>query len=215
MELTPDLLIRAYGVGLFPMARSKADDTVYWVDPDERGVLPLDERFHVPRSLRRTVRRGAFDVTVNRDFDGVLAGCAESRDGREDTWINDPIAALCRALYQRGYAHSIECWAEGKLAGGLYGIVLGGAFFGESMFSRARDASKVALVHLVAMLRASGFVLLDTQFTTDHLQRFGAMEVSREAYLEQLRTAIAVPAAFPPKDYSVESVLGQPSTQMS
>lgn len=195
VTLTPEVLLRAYSCGVFPMARSRQDPRLYWIDPQERGVLPL-EGFHAPRSLLKTIRRGTFEVRVNSDFRGVLAGCAEPTPDRPETWINDEITFLFTQLHELGLAHSVETWHGGRLVGGLYGLALGGAFFGESMFSRATDASKVALVHLVARLRAGGFTLLDTQFVTDHLRRFGAVEIPKATYLERLAAAINRPAHF-------------------
>jgi len=195
-ELTPDLLLRAYATGLFPMAESAEDPELFWVDPERRGVLPLDG-IHVPRRLKKTIRQARFDVTADRDFPGVLQGCAERTPSRKSTWINAEIIRLYGALHAMGAAHSVECWHDGKLAGGLYGVALGGAFFGESMFSRETDASKVALVHLVARLRRGGFTLLDTQFVTAHLARFGALEISRRAYRKRLDTALETEARFP------------------
>ncbi len=194
-ELTPDLLLRAYATGLFPMAESAEDPELFWVDPERRGILPLEE-FHVPRSLRKALRRGTFEVTADRDFAGVVRGCAERSPTRRSTWINSEIIRLYTALHAMGAAHSIECWRGGRLAGGLYGVALGGAFFGESMFSRETDASKVALVHLVVRLRRGGFTLLDTQFVTAHLARFGAVEISRRIYRRRLETALDVDARF-------------------
>jgi len=188
-QITPDILLRAYATGLFPMARGRDDATLYWVDPERRGVLPL-EAFHVPRSLRKTLRRSPFEVRVDTAFLAVLRGCAAPRPDRPDTWINAEIESLFTELHARGAAHSVECWCEGRLVGGLYGLALGGAFFGESMFSRETDASKVALCHLVARLIAGGFTLLDTQFITDHLARFGAREISRAEYLDRLDQAM-------------------------
>ncbi len=192
-EITPELLLRAYRAGLFPMAESRRGDRLYWLDPEQRGVIPLD-RFHLPKRLLRTTLSGPFTVTANRDFAGVIAGCAEPAEGREDTWINADIERLFDALHRMGHAHSIEVWdgapERGRLVGGLYGVSLGGAFFGESMFSRARDASKVALVHLVARLRMFGFTLLDAQFQTAHLAQFGCHEVPRAAYKRELATAV-------------------------
>ncbi len=196
LEVTPELLLRAYSVGLFPMAECRDDPMLFWVDPKLRGVLPLD-RFHLPRRLRRTLRQRRFRLTCDAAFRQVIEACAETAPGRPNTWINDEILDLYSELHARGDAHSVECWLDGELVGGLYGVVLGGAFFGESMFTRVRDASKVALVHLVARLRAGGFVLLDTQFNTPHLQRFGAVEVPRERYREHLAEALAVDAQFP------------------
>jgi leucyl/phenylalanyl-tRNA--protein transferase len=195
-ELTPDLLLRAYATGLFPMAESAEDPELFWVDPERRGILPLDG-LHIPRRLKKTIRQGRFDVTADRDFLGVLRGCAERTPNRKSTWINAEIIRLYAALHAMGAAHSIECWHEGHLAGGLYGVALGGAFFGESMFSRVTDASKVALVHLVARLRRGGFTLLDTQFVTAHLARFGAVEISRRVYRKRLDAALETEARFP------------------
>ena len=188
-KLTPELLLRTYAVGIFPMAEGADDPTVFWLDPDMRGVLPLD-RFHVSRRLQRTVSRAPFDVRLDSAFDEVVAACAEPARGRPSTWINDEIATLYSGLARMGHAHSVECWKDGCLVGGLYGVTLGGAFFGESMFSRAADASKVALCHLVARLRRAGFLLLDTQFVTDHLAQFGALEIPREEYRERLAAAL-------------------------
>jgi leucyl/phenylalanyl-tRNA---protein transferase len=195
VTLTPDLLLQAYAAGIFPMAESAAEREIFWVDPVRRGVLPLD-RFHVPSRLRRTVRSGRFTVRCNSSFEAVMRGCAEATSERPQTWINDEIVALYTALFRRGAAHCVECWSDGVLAGGLYGVQLGAAFFGESMFSRATDASKVALVHLVARLRSGGFTLLDTQFVTDHLQRFGAIEIPRREYHALLAAALRREAHF-------------------
>ena len=178
IEITPEVLLKAYACGIFPMAESADDPALYWIEPEKRGVIPLD-RFHMPDRLARTVRSDRFTVTVDRDFDSVLEGCAEPRPGRPRTWINTRIRVLYRKLYERRHCHSIEVYEGENLVGGLYGVTLGRAFFGESMFHRARDASKVALVHLVARLKAGGFKLLDTQFVTDHLRTFGAIEVPR------------------------------------
>ena len=195
VEITPDLLVRAYRAGFFPMAETREADRLYWLDPEQRGILPLDG-FHLPRRLLRTVESGGFTVTADRDFAGVIAACAEPAPGREDTWINPQIEALFTELHRRGVAHSVESWQGGVLVGGLYGVALGGAFFGESMFSRATDASKVALVHLVARLRLGGFTLLDTQFVTSHLTRFGAVEVPRDRYKQMLAAALEAPAEW-------------------
>ena len=192
------MLLTAYRLGLFPMADGRRSDRLYWLDPRRRGVIPL-EGFHAPRRLARTVRQGRFEVGVNGDFDAVIAACAEPRAEDGDTWINDDILRLYRELHRKGAAHSIECRLEGRLAGGLYGVSIGGAFFGESMFSRARDASKVALVHLAARLRLGGYRLLDTQFVTGHLAAFGAVEISRTAYRSRLRAALAAKAELPPE----------------
>jgi leucyl/phenylalanyl-tRNA--protein transferase len=210
-EITPTLLLRAYASGVFPMAESGDSPETFWVDPRRRGILPLDG-LHVPRSLRRRFLRGGFALRVNADFAGVLEACGD----REETWINPEIERLYRALHRMGYAHSVEVWIDGRLAGGLYGVALGAAFFGESMFSRARDASKIALVALVARLNAGGFRLLDTQFVTGHLARLGAIEISRSAYRARLDEAINRPADFfaLPPDTPPQRLL-QLSTQTS
>jgi leucyl/phenylalanyl-tRNA---protein transferase len=194
-ELPPELLLRAYSIGVFPMAEARDDKEVFWVDPDHRGIIPLDG-FHLPRSLRKTLRRGTFRMTADQAFDQVIAACAQSAPDRENTWINHQIEQAYEALHHAGHAHSIETWQDGELVGGLYGVRLGGAFFGESMFSRATDASKVALVHLVARLICGGFKLLDTQFLTDHLKRFGAVEIPREDYKRILKDALVTDADF-------------------
>jgi leucyl/phenylalanyl-tRNA--protein transferase len=195
VEITPEVLLKAYACGIFPMAESADDPALYWIEPEKRGVIPLDT-FHVPGRLARTVRSERFAIHVNRDFDGVLDGCAEPRPGRARTWINTRIRVLYQKLYQIGHCHSIEAYEDGRLAGGLYGVCLGRAFFGESMFHRGRDASKVALVHLVARLKAGGFQLLDTQFVTDHLKTFGALEVSRRQYHRMLEGSLVGEADF-------------------
>jgi leucyl/phenylalanyl-tRNA--protein transferase len=194
--LTPELLLHAYAAGIFPMAEAADDPEVFWVDPEQRGVLPL-ENFHLPRRLRRTLRRDVFDVRCDSAFEAVLRGCSEPAADRPQTWINDEIVRLYTALFQLGHAHSIETWYDGELVGGLYGVALGGAFFGESMYSRMADASKVALAHLVARLRLGGFRLLDTQFVTEHLQQFGAVEIPRTLYRRHLAAALQVKAYFP------------------
>ncbi len=188
-EITPEVLLRAYACGIFPMAESADDPTLFWVEPEQRGVIPLDN-FHISARLARTVRSDRYIVTVNRAFDEVIDGCAAPRMGRENTWINRRIRNLYTALHKLGHCHSLEAWDGDQLAGGLYGVSLGGAFFGESMFHHARDASKVALVHLVARLIAGGFVLLDTQFVTEHLRSFGAIEVPRRRYRTELDVAL-------------------------
>jgi leucyl/phenylalanyl-tRNA--protein transferase len=187
----PDELMSCYASGVFPMGEARDDPRVFLVEPDQRGVIPLDG-FHIPSRLRRTVRSGAFDVRVDGDFAAVVDACAAAGPGRDDSWINTTIRDLYLKLNARGQAHSIECWREGRLAGGLYGVILGGAFFGESMFSRERDASKVALVHLVARLKRGGWRLLDAQFLTEHLTQFGAVETPQAAYLKRLKAARAV-----------------------
>ena len=195
-RLTPEILLRAYAEGLFPMAERRGDPTLYWVSPEKRGIFPLDT-FHVPRRLARTVRSGRFLVTADHAFHDVMLACAAPAPGREETWINDEILRLYTALHASGHAHSIECWQDGRLVGGLYGVRLGAAFFGESMFSFARDASKVALVHLVDTLKRGGFILLDTQFITGHLASLGAIEIPRAEYLTLLNQALNREAIWP------------------
>jgi leucyl/phenylalanyl-tRNA---protein transferase len=194
--LTPELLLRAYAAGIFPMAESADDPELYWVDPVQRGILPLD-KFHLPRRLARTIRSERFTIACDRDFGAVMRGCAEPSAERPQTWINDEIIAVYGALHADGHAHSVEAYSGDALVGGLYGVSLGGAFFGESMFSRVTDASKVALAHLVALLIRGGYRLLDTQFVTEHLQRFGAIEISRARYRHLLTEALATRAYFP------------------
>jgi leucyl/phenylalanyl-tRNA--protein transferase len=193
-EITPQMLLRAYALGIFPMAESAEDEEIFWVEPRERAIFPL-ESFHVSRSLAKTLRQDRFEVVADEDFDAVLELCAAPGPSREKTWINAQIRKLYRALFDLGVAHTIECRRDGRLVGGLYGVALGAAFFGESMFHRERDASKVALAHLVARLRVGGFRLLDTQFMTDHLASLGAREISREAYRKLLAAAIDPPGA--------------------
>src|SRR5215813_12713900 len=188
-EITPEVLLRAYACGIFPMAESADDPTLFWVEPEIRGVIPL-EGFRISSRLARTVRSDIFTVTVDTAFKAVIAGCAAPAEGREDTWINNRIRDLYGGLHRLGHCHSVEVWQNGDLVGGLYGVNLGRAFFGESMFHRERDASKVALVHLVARLKAGGFKLLDTQFVTDHLRTFGAIEVPRRQYHRLLEAAL-------------------------
>lgn len=194
-QITASMLIQAYAIGMFPMARSRDDPKLIWLNPKQRGILPLDG-FHLPRRLLRTVRSAVFEVSCDRDFPGVIEGCATPAPGREETWINSEIVRLFGELFTQGQVHTVECRYEGELVGGLYGVSLGGAFFGESMFSFVTDASKVALVHLVARLRLGGFSLLDTQFITNHLQRFGALEIPRNDYKARLEDAIARPAVW-------------------
>jgi len=188
-------LLGCYARGVFPMAESRDDPRIFLLEPDERGVIPLDA-FHIPRTLKRTVRRDVFHITVNRCFETVVRGCAAPAPGRDETWINDAIMSLYLDMHEAGHAHSIECWKDGALAGGLYGVSLGAAFFGESMFSRETDASKTALVHLVARLRFGGYRLLDAQFNTGHLERFGAVTVPRRAYKRMLAKAVQSPSDF-------------------
>ena len=194
--LTPDLLLRAYRLGLFPMAESRESRSLHWLDPDARGVLPL-HGFHIPRSLMKTLHGSRFTITADADFPATIAACAAARSNRPETWINHEIETLFVELYRLGFAHSVETWEDGRLVGGLYGAALGGVFFGESMFSTVTDASKVALAHLVARLRLGGYTLLDTQFITTHLARFGAIEVPRNAYHAMLAEAVEVQARFP------------------
>ena len=214
IELSPELILKAYACGVFPMAERKDDPSVFWVDPDWRGVIPLDE-FHLPRRLGRTVRSGKFQITVDQAFDQVIRKCAEHTAQRVESWINDDIVEVYAALHRLGNAHSVESWNGRQLVGGLYGVSLGAAFFGESMFSRKSDASKVALVHLVERLRAGGYALLDTQFVTPHLSGFGAVELPRGTYLEQLRAALERQATFYPFDSEFSSKMAQSSTQTS
>lgn len=190
VRLTPALLLRAYALGVFPMAENAHTDDVFWVEPKTRGVLPLDG-FHLPRSLARVLKAERFEITADRAFAAVMTGCAEPVATRPDSWINPTIVAGYTALHAQGNAHSVECWADGVLVGGLYGVKLGAAFFGESMFTRVRDASKVALAALVARLRVGGFTLLDTQFLTEHLARFGTVEVPRRVYKVRLASAVS------------------------
>ena len=213
--LTPQLLLGAYASGIFPMAESRNDADLYWIDPDKRGVLPLDT-FHIPRRLRKTIRTSPFEIRCDSDFIGTVRGCAEPQGNRPETWINDEIERLYAALFEMGFAHSVECWLDDTQVGGLYGVSLGGAFFGESMFSRVRDASKVALCHLAARLRNSGFVLLDSQFVTDHLRQFGAVEIDRPDYKRRLAAALKVDADFQPElsDAAFEAFI-QSTTQTS
>ena len=189
-QITPDLLMRAYSQGVFPMAEKRNDATIYWLSPESRGILPFDT-FHIPRRLARTVRSDRFAVTIDVAFDEVIRACAAAAPGREESWINAEIIALYSELHRRKSAHSVEVWHGGRLSGGLYGVSLGAAFFGESMFSRERDASKVALVHLVARLIVGGYELLDAQFLTEHLAQFGAVSVSRRDYLDRLTQAVS------------------------
>jgi leucyl/phenylalanyl-tRNA--protein transferase len=206
VQITPELLLRAYRAGLFPMAESRTAAQLYWLDPEMRGILPL-KGFHLPRRLARTVLSGAFMVTADTDFAQTIALCAASAPGREESWINPEIERLFNALHDMGVGHSIEVWQEGRMVGGLYGVALGGAFFGESMFSRARDASKVALVHLVARLRLGGFTLLDTQFITGHLSQFGAVEIPRALYRQRLAKALEAPVRWLPAPEGLEEEL--------
>ena len=195
VEITPDVLLKAYACGIFPMAERADDPALYWIEPEQRGIIPLVD-FHVPARLARTVRATAFTVVANRAFDAVVDGCAQPAPGRNHTWINQRIRKLYRGLFDIGHCHSVEVYDGETLVGGLYGVSMGTAFFGESMFHRSRDASKIALIHLVARLKAGGFRLLDTQFVTDHLKTFGAYEVPRRAYHKLLADALAGEADF-------------------
>lgn len=195
IEITPQVLLKAYSCGIFPMAESADDPALYWIEPQHRGILPLGS-VHIPRRLARTVRNDTYRVSIDTDYDGVIEGCAAERAGRRSTWINSRIRLLYRELFRLGHCHTVEVWDEERLVGGLYGVALGGAFFGESMFSYARDASKVALVHLVGRLLAGGFTLLDTQFVTDHLRQFGTVEVDRDEFHRQLDGALKHTADF-------------------
>lgn len=205
-EITPQVLLKAYRCGIFPMAESADDPALYWIEPQHRGILPLD-RIQIPRRLARTIRQQPYEIRVDNDFDAVIKGCAEEKPGRHSTWINTRIHGLYRELFDLGHCHTIETWQKGTLVGGLYGVSLGGAFFGESMFSTARDASKIALFYLMARLIKGGFVLLDTQFVTPHLMQFGAVEVDRDAFHKLLEAALqhegafaAMPSDTPPQD---------------
>ena len=216
-DITPELVLKAYAYGVFPMAKTRGDSDVFWVQPKLRGVLPLDA-FHIPKSLRKRLRQGTFTVTVDTAFPEVIARCAKATAGRSDTWINDQIMNLFGDLYDAGLVHSVETWKDGKLAGGLYGLAMGAAFFGESMFTRVGDASKVALCHLVGILKSGNYALLDTQFITDHLKQFGAIEIGQKDYLAQLSAALARQGEFqgPLPHGELERVLfSQPSTQTS
>ena len=196
-RIPTDLLLKAYASGVFPMAESASDPEVFWVRPETRGIIPLDT-FHIPRSLRKTMRQGRFEIRFDSDFPGVIDACAEAREERKSTWINQPIREAYIGLFERGHCHSVEAWHGRKLVGGLYGVTLGRVFFGESMFSREADASKACLVRLVERLRERGFVLLDTQFTTEHLKRFGAIDVPRRKYERMLEDALEGEAVFFP-----------------
>jgi leucyl/phenylalanyl-tRNA--protein transferase len=216
-EITAELVLKAYAYGVFPMAKSRGDSDIFWVQPKLRGVIPLDA-FHVPKSLRKVLKKGRFTVTVDQDFHGVVEGCAETTSGRPDTWINDRILALFDDLHEAGLAHSVETWEDGKLVGGLYGLAMGAAFFGESMFCRTTDASKVALCHLVGIMKRGDFLLLDTQFITDHLKQFGAEEITQKDYLAQLSGALTREGRFGPaltQRELDEALFSQRNTQIS
>lgn len=194
-KLSPELLLRAYASGIFPMSDSADDPEIFWVRPEHRGIIPLDQ-FHIPRSLKKTLKRAPFEIRYDTAFEQVLDGCAIRLDPDAGTWINQTIREAYIGLYKAGHCHTVEAWQDGRLVGGLYGVSLGGAFFGESMFSHVTDASKICLVHLVNHLREHGFQLLDTQFTTEHLQRFGAIEIPASEYEDLLLPAILIPAKF-------------------
>ena len=191
-NITPDMLLRAYSIGMFPMAESADDPEIFWVEPDLRGILPLDT-FHVSKSLAKVVRQKPFDIRFDTAFEAVMAACAQPADDRPSTWINDTIKSLYATLHRMGHAHSVEAWDGEELVGGLYGVSLGSAFFGESMFSRATNSSKICLVHLVERLKTRGFTLLDTQFTTEHLKTFGAIDLPKDEYAKLLEAAVAGP----------------------
>jgi leucyl/phenylalanyl-tRNA---protein transferase len=193
--LDPEIVLKAYMLGIFPMAEDAENDELVWMKPETRGIIPL-ENFHLPRSLAKAMRKTAFEFRYSTDFDGVIEGCAEPKQGRDSTWINRPIRKAYGELFKRGHCHTVEAWHEGRMVGGLYGIALGAAFFGESMFSRETDASKMCLVKLVERLRERGFVLLDAQFITKHLSRFGAIEILRSRYERLLHDALARQARF-------------------
>ncbi|WP_434051670.1 MAG: leucyl/phenylalanyl-tRNA--protein transferase [Roseibium sp.] len=195
MEITPQVLLKAYACGLFPMAESADDPGLFWLEPEQRGILPFDA-FHLPRRLKRTIRNDVFEIRVSTDFQRVIDGCAEPMPGRQKTWINREIRRLYGELFDMGYCHTIEAWLEGELVGGLYGVSLNGAFFGESMFTFRTDASKVCLAHLVARLIVGGYSLLDTQFVTDHLSKFGTLEVTQSDYNERLSEALKLETDF-------------------
>lgn len=197
LQITPQVLLKAYACGIFPMSDAADDPGLYWIEPESRGIFPL-ESFHIPRRLARTMRSEPYEIRIDSDFEGVIEGCAGDAGSayRDKTWINRRIRRLYGELFRLGHCHTVEAWRDGKLVGGLYGVRLRGAFFGESMFSHATDASKIALVHLVARLKAGGFTLLDAQFTTEHLEQFGAVEIDRTEYHARLEAALAVEADF-------------------
>ena len=201
--MSPETLIKAYALGFFPMAEAHDDDRIFFVDPEWRGILPFDD-VHIPRSLKKRVRQAPYHVTINQNFEGVIDGCREITETRQDSWINPQIRQLYIVLHKLGFAYSIDVWQEKEkgreLVGGLYGVALAGAFFGESMFSRSRDASKIALVHLMARLKAGGFTLLDTQFSNPHLEQFGVLEIDREAFKAMLANALDQEARMPLDD---------------
>ena len=203
MEITPQVLLRAYACGIFPMAETADDPNLFWVEPDMRGILPLDE-FHIPRSLKKAMRNTTMNVFMDRDFKAVINACSRTDSTRKETWINPKIKELYCALHEMGHANSVEVYDNDELVGGLYGVRLGKAFFGESMFSRKTDASKIALVHLVSLMKKSGFILLDTQFTTKHLERFGVIEVPKDKYQFMLEEALIGESTFDLTGYQLE-----------
>lgn len=207
-QITPDILLEAYRQGIFPMAETRDAEDIFWVEPKDRGIIPLNH-FKISHSLARTIRQGKFRVSFDTSFEKVMRLCGSKIAGRDETWINDEIITLYTALFEQGFAHSIEVWHRGKLVGGLYGLAIGGAFFGESKFHLERDASKVALAYTVARLRAGGFTLFDIQFLTEHLSQFGALEIAKEAYKKRLDAALGVIADFNqlPEDAGGELVL--------
>ncbi|WP_295556474.1 leucyl/phenylalanyl-tRNA--protein transferase [uncultured Hyphomicrobium sp.] len=208
IEITPQVLLKAYSCGIFPMAESADDPALYWIEPQHRGILPLSA-MHVPKRLAKTVRQGVLRVSIDTDYEGVIEGCAAERAGRRSTWINARIRGLYRDLFRLGHCHTVEVWEGERLVGGLYGVALGGVFFGESMFSYVRDASKIALVHLAGRLIGGGFTLLDTQFVTDHLRQFGTIEIDREDFHRHLDSALGQKADFMrvPPDASGAAIL--------
>ena len=195
LEITPEVLLKAYACGIFPMAEAADDPALYWIEPERRGILPLTH-MHIPSRLQRTIRQGTFEVRVDSEFDAVIAGCAATRPDRQTTRINDKIRSLCKSLFAMGFCHTVETWCDGHMVGGLYGVALGGAFFGESMFSTERDASKVALTYLAARLIHGGFRLLDCQFVTEHLRQFGTIEINRAEFHAELEAALATTGNF-------------------
>lgn len=220
-ELTPEMLLRAYSIGIFPMSESREDADIFWVDPEVRGIIPLDG-FHLPRRARRMLRHNPFEVRCDSAFAEVIRLCAEKTRNRPRTWINDEIIRLYTTLHEMGHAHSVECWRGDRLVGGLYGPAIGGAFFGESMFSREPNASKIALIHLVARLIRGRFRLFDVQFVSAHLKQFGALEIPRAKYLSLLAAALHSSAEFgrelaePVESFfQGESIVRQSITQMS
>ena len=217
-KLDTELILNAYRAGLFPMAENSNTNEIFWVDPQVRGIIPLD-KFHISRSLKKLLRKKSFSIRFNYNFEQVIQACAEQSEGRNETWINQTIIAAYSELFKKKYVHTVECWVDGTLTGGLYGLTIGGAFFGESMFSRQPNASKIALVYLVDRLLERGFVLLDTQFLTQHLKNFGAIEIERQKYIKILSDAVSLNRSFHDRGtFEEESVLSrilQSNTQTS